>query len=170
MEGLRAQLEALGEGFTERQRRMALDELVPADLLSEMQSRVELDNYTARLDFVSRRVSHHRTLAQRAKAPALADPSGEALMAAMSAPSSSFAAPRTPDPVGALAEAVQSIQQQLLACVPDYSVDLDALGKGQGDGNKGGSPKGYGKGYGNSGGKGGGGKGPGGAGINDTCW
>ena len=63
--GLRTQLEALEEVFTERQHWMALDELVPADMLAEMQTRVELDTYVARIDFVSRRVSHHRTLAQR---------------------------------------------------------------------------------------------------------
>ena len=66
--GLRAQLEALGEVFTERQHWMAFVELVPADMLAEMQ-----DIYMARLDFVRRRVSHHRALSQRSKEPALVD-------------------------------------------------------------------------------------------------
>ena len=56
--GLRAQLEALGKVFTERAALDGpLDDLVPADMLAEMQTRVELDTYVARQDFVSRRGS-----------------------------------------------------------------------------------------------------------------
>jgi hypothetical protein len=62
-----------------------------------------------------------------------------------------------------LAEAAQSIQQHLQALWPDYSGDLDALGKGKGK--KGGAAKGAN----NYGSKGGGGKGPMGA-INGSCW
>ena len=153
--GLRAQLEALGEVFTERQHWMALDELVQADMLAEMQTRVELDTYVARLDFVSRRVSHHRTLAQRSKEPALVDASEDALMAAMSAPTSSS------DPINQLAEVVPDMQQKLQTFWPDAG-DLDALGKTGYKGKKGGGEKG-------SGGKGKGEKGPNGA-INGSCW
>ena len=63
-------------GFSDRQHWVTLGELVPADLLAEMQSRVALDTYAVRLDFVSRRVSHRRTLAQMAKAPLQVDASG----------------------------------------------------------------------------------------------
>ena len=88
---------------------MALDDLMPADMLAEMQTRVELDTFVARLDFVSRRVSHHRTLAQRSKEPALVDASKVALMAAMLAPTSSS------DPINQLAEVVRNMQQKLQA-------------------------------------------------------
>ena len=142
---------------------MSLDELVPLDLLAEMQTRVELDNYASRVDFVSRRVSHHRTLAQRAKAPAPVDASGDALMAAMSA--SPPATGRPSDSIGTLAEAAHTMQQQLLALLPDYgnAGDLDALGKNGGKGKKGAGIQGFGS-------KGGGGKGPSTAGINGACW
>ena len=115
----------------------------PPDLLAEMQTRVELDSYASSLDFVSRRVSHHRTLVQRAKVPALVNASGDALMAAMSAPAPAAAA-RPAEPPSGLAEAVRNIQQQLLALLPDgaYAGDLDALGKGGGKGKKGVGAKG----------------------------
>ena len=135
--GLRAQLESLGEVFTERQHWMALDELVPQSLLAEMQTKIELDSYSARLDFVSRRVSYHRTMAQRLKIPAQVDASGDALMAAMSVPVPSGSSEGSP---GALAETVSALQQQLFAIQSDLKSnagDLDALGKGGNKGKKG---------------------------------
>jgi hypothetical protein len=111
---------------------MALDELMPAELLAEVQSRPELDTYAARLDYVCRRVAHHRTLAQRAK-PAPVDPSGDALMAATSVPA---AAPASSDSVAAT---LKLIQEQLNALSNwGGGSDLDALGKGKGTGKKGG--------------------------------
>ena len=93
--------------------------------------------------------------AQRSKEPALVDASGDALMAAMSAPT------RSSDPINQLAEVVQNMQQQLQAFWPDAG-DLDALGKTGSKGKKGGGAKGF-------GGKGKGEKGQNGA-FNGSCW
>ena len=109
--GLRAQLEGFGESFTERQHWMALDELVPQSLLAEMQTKVELDSYAARLEFVCRRVSYHRTLAQRTKSTSVVDSGGDALMAAMSAPVSQESSG------GNFADMVSSFQQQVTLLV-----------------------------------------------------
>jgi hypothetical protein len=129
---------------------------MPADLLAEVQSRPELDTYAARLDYVTRRVAHHRTLAQRAK-PAPVDPSGDALMAAMSAPTAAI-------PDNSVAATLKLIQEQLNALSSWSGGDLDAIGKGKGAGRKGGGKKGGGRGC-----KDGSSKGPSGA-INGTCW
>ena len=126
---------------------MALDELMPADLLAEVQSRPGFDTYTFRLDYVCRRVAHHRTLAQRAK-PVSVDPSGDALMAAMSVPAS---APS--DPLAATLKLIQEQLNALSAWGGSNGSDLDALGKGKGTGRKGGGKKG-----GGGGGKDGGGR------------
>ena len=107
--GLRAQLEGFGESFAERQHWMALDELVPQSPLAEMQTKVELDSCAARLEFVCRQVSHHKTLAHRTKSPPLVDSGGDAFMAATSVPDSQECSG------GNLADMVSSLQQQVLA-------------------------------------------------------
>ena len=143
--GLRAQLESLGEVFTERQHWMALDEFTPQGLLAEMQTKIEFDSYSARLEFVNRRISDHRTLTQRSKVPAQVDAGGDALMAAMSAP-----VPTSPSACssGSLAEVVSTLQQQLFAIQSDLkgsAGDLDVLGKSGGRGKKGGGKGGGGR-------------------------
>ena len=122
---LRAQLEGFGVSFTEQQHWMALHELVPQSLLAEMQTKVELASCAARLEFVCRSDSYHRTLAQRTKFPSVVDSGGDALMAAMSdvVPQQSSG--------GNLADVVSSLQQQVLALQSDQGIagDIDALGK-----------------------------------------
>ena len=71
-----------------------------------------------------RRVSYHRTLAQRTKAPAQVDASGDALMAAMSVPAPGVS---SESPAKGLAEVVADLSRQLLAF---QSGDLDAIASG----------------------------------------